>query len=94
MESEEPRKSKVIRIVLVLVLLVLAWPALRYCAREDACADASGVWDWKTGSCLAPWCTDEGGRWVDGENYCIPRECVERGLDWDRKQKRCAETAG
>ena len=72
---------RIVRVLIVVALVACAFGLLRYCAREDACYDASGVWDRRSRTCQAPWCTDDGGRWVDGANYCIPRECVEAGLD-------------
>jgi hypothetical protein len=82
---------KIARLSLAMIGVLFWGTVLRYCFREDACADASGSWDWRSRSCVAPWCTEEGGRWIEGPNYCIPRECVELGLDWDPKSKQCAD---
>lgn len=68
------RIARVGSVATAVALLILLWPGLQHCARVDACADASGVWDAETQRCLALWCTDEGGHWVEGPNYCIPRE--------------------
>lgn len=82
------------RVVIAIGSAGVMLGVLRYCARQDACYDASGVWDRRSGTCQAPWCAEAGGRWVDGMNYCIPRECLDRGLDWDPHTKQCAKTSG